>query len=378
MNNDEQFAANLRTQVSRVAPKIDVDVAGVVPAARRRRAARVGGVTLAMGLALGGGAWVATTLEAPGTALPGGSMTIAASPSPSPSGPPATSGAGDELTGEPSNPVENATVPPEGWRDATYFHVVTRHDTTKQGEATDPALFGIERWYGDGVSFELTANGPALLDVPTYLNLGHDETNVSLTWAELAELPTEPAALEDALRTVYEPTGEGEEAVLYATSRLIDAAPSAPELRAAAWELLKTLPGVEVQQGARDTADRLGTAATFTLFDATWTYIYDEEQDVPLETEESMGKIHSVDTFVTTEFTPLPDEVADSAIEIPDFTAMTVEDAGVACQQAHLTCVFEDTESDTVPAGTVISSDPEAGALVSWGATVTLQLSTGS
>jgi hypothetical protein len=378
MNNDEQFAANLRTQVSRVAPKIDVDVAGVVPAARRRRAARVGGVTLAMGLALGGGAWVATTLEAPGTALPGGSMTIAASPSPSPAVRSATSGAGDELTGEPSNPVENATVPPEGWRDATYFHVVTRHDTTKQGEATDPALFGIERWYGDGVSFELTANGPALLDVPTYLNLGHDETNVSLTWAELAELPTEPAALEDALRTVYEPTGEGEEAVLYATSRLIDAAPSAPELRAAAWELLKTLPGVEVQQGARDTADRLGTAATFTLFDATWTYIYDEEQDVPLETEESMGKIHSVDTFVTTEFTPLPDEVADSAIEIPDFTAMTVEDAGVACQQAHLTCVFEDTESDTVPAGTVISSDPEAGALVSWGATVTLQLSTGS
>jgi hypothetical protein len=377
MNNDEQFAANLRTQVSQVAPKIDVDVARVVPAARRRRAARVGGVTLAMGLALGGGAWVATTLEAPGTALPGGSMTIAASPSPSPSGPPVTSGAGDELTNEPSNPVEDATVPPEGWRDATYLHVVTRHDTTKQGEETNPALFGIERWYGDGVSFELTANGPALLNVPTYLNLGHDETNVSFTWAELAELPTEPAALEEALRTAYEPTGQGEEAVLYAASGLVSAAPSSPELRAAAWELLKTLPGVEVQQGARDTADRLGTAATFMLFDATWTYIYDEEQDVPLETEESMGKIHSVDTFVTTEFTPLPDEVTDSAIEVPDFTAMTVEDAGVACQQAHLTCVFEDTESDTVPAGTIISSDPEAGALVSWGATVTLQLSTG-
>ncbi|WP_275002267.1 PASTA domain-containing protein [Promicromonospora iranensis] len=378
MNNDEQFAANLRTQVSQVAPKIDVDVARVVPAARRRRAARVGGVTLAMGLALGGGAWVATTLEAPGTALPGGSMTIAASPSPSPSGPPVTSGAGDELTNEPSNPVEDATVPPEGWRDATYLHVVTRHDTTKQGEETNPALFGIERWYGDGVSFELTANGPALLNVPTYLNLGHDETNVSFTWAELAELPTEPAALEEALRTAYEPTGQGEEAVLYAASGLVSAAPSSPELRAAAWELLKTLPGVEVQQGARDTADRLGTAATFMLFDATWTYIYDEEQDVPLETEESMGKIHSVDTFVTTEFTPLPDEVTDSAIEVPDFTAMTVEDAGIACQQAHLTCVFEDTESDTVPAGTIISSDPEAGALVSWGATVTLQLSTGS
>jgi hypothetical protein len=49
MNNDEQFAQSLRTQVTRVAPQIDVDVTHVVPAARRRRAARVGGVTLAMG-----------------------------------------------------------------------------------------------------------------------------------------------------------------------------------------------------------------------------------------------------------------------------------------------------------------------------------------
>lgn len=378
MSTDEQFAEGLRTQVTRVAPKIDVDVTGVVPAARRRRAGQVGGLTLTMGLVLAGGAWAATTLEAPGTALPGGSMTIAASTSPSPSGPPVTSGAGDELTSEPSNPVPGAVVPPEGWRDATYLHVVTRHDTTKQGEKTDPALFGIERWYGDGVSFELTAGGPALLDVSTYLNLGHDETNVSFTWAELAELPTEPAALEEALRTAYVPTGEGEEAVLYATAGLISDAPSSPELRAAAWELLKTLPGVEVQQGVRDTADRLGTAATFMVFDATWTHIYDEERDVPLETEESMGKIHSVDTFVTTERTSLPEEVADSAIEVPDFTAMTVEDAGVACQETHLTCVFEDTESDTAPEGTVISSDPAAGALVTWGAPVTLLLSTGS
>ena len=378
MNNDEQFAENLRGQVNRVTPTIDVDVTQVVPAARRRRDARVGGVTLAMGLALGGGAWVATTLEAPGTALPGGSTMIEAEPSPEPSGPPATSGAGDELTNEPSNPPPDAIVPPAGWRDATYLHVVTRHDTTKQGEESDPALFGIERWYGDGVSFELTASGPTLLDVPTYLNLGHDENNVSFTWAELAELPTQPAALEEALRTAYEPTGQGEEAVLYAAAGLISAAPSSQELRATAWELLKTLPGVEVQQGARDTADRLGTAATFVVFDGTWTYIYDEEGDVPLETEESMGKIHSVDTFVTTEFTPLPEEVADSAVEVPDFTAMTLEDAGVACQQAKLTCTFEDTESDTVPEGTVILSEPAAGALVTWGAMVTIQLSTGS
>jgi subtilisin family serine protease len=298
-------------------------------------------------------------------------------PSPSPTGPPLTSSAGDELTGEPSNPPPGPMLPPEGWRESAYLHVVTRHDTTKQGEESDPALFGIERWYGDGVSFELTGSGPTLLDVPTYLNLGHDEGNVSFTWAGLTELPTDPEALEGALHTAYEPTGQGEEAVLYAAAGLISAAPSSPELRAAAWDLLTTLPDVEVQQGVRDTADRLGTAATFEVFDGSWTYIYDEERDVPLETEESMGEMHSVDTFVTTDFTALPEEVADSAIEIPDFTAMAREDAEVACLQKHLACTFQDTESGTAPEGTIISSDPAPGALVTWGAPVTLLLSTG-
>ncbi|MGI5188839.1 PASTA domain-containing protein [Promicromonospora sp. CA-289599] len=381
MNDDEQFAASLRTQVTQVAPKIDVDVTRVVPAARRRRAARVGGATLALGLALGGGAWAATTMEPPGTALPGGSMTTEVEPSPEPSGPPVTSVEGDRLPGEPSNPVESHLTPPPGWRDATYFHVVTRSDVTKQGEEReDDSPFGLERWYGDGVAFELTQNGPALLSVLDYVGLGHTEsTNVDLTWAELAELPTQPDALHDALLDTYEPAGQGEKAVLYAATGLATGvAPASTELRAAAWELLTSLPGVEVAQDVQDSENRPGTAATFELWDRTTTVIYDEEQDVPLQVEESLGKMHSLSVYLATEFTELPDEVADSAIEVPDFDAMTVEDAGLACQQAHLTCIFEETRSDTVPEGTVISSDPEAGALVAWGALVTLQLSMGS
>lgn len=112
MNDDEQFAQSLRTQATRVAPQIDVDVTRVVPAARRRRAARVGGVTLAMGLALGGGAWAATTMEPPGTALPGGSMAMAVEPSPEPSGPPVTSSEGDRLTDAPDNLPGGPVVPP--------------------------------------------------------------------------------------------------------------------------------------------------------------------------------------------------------------------------------------------------------------------------
>lgn len=381
MNDDEQFAQSLRTQVTRIAPQIDVDVTHVVPAARRRRAARVGGVTLAMGLALGGGAWAATTLEAPGAALPGGSTTMAVEPSPAPSGPPVTSSEGDRLISGYDAVSEGPFVPPTDWRDATYFHVVIRGAVYKQGEEDpDDVERGVERWFGDGVSFELTTHGPMLLDYNTYLNFEGPDS-LGYTWAELAELPTEPEALHDTLLDDFDDfgePGESEEVLLNVAARLITEAPSPPELRRAAWELLSSLPGVDVEQDVRDSENRPGTAATFVTLDKTWTVIYDEEGNRPLESEYTIGKIHSIEAFLTTEFVPLPEEVADSAIEIPDFTAMTREDAEVACLQEHLACTFEDTESDTVPAGAIISSDPEAGALVTWGAPVTVLLSTGS
>lgn len=375
MNTDEQFAEGLRTRVDRVAPRIDVDVTSVVPAARRRRATRVGGLTLAMGLALGGGAWAATTLESP--ALPGGTTTMAVEPSPSPTGPPVTSSQGDRLTEE-GEPVDNPVLPPEGWRDATYFHVVIRAESSKVGEEDDGREpLGIERWYGDGVGFELTATGPALRHTPSYLNLEGSEP-VSFSWQEVASLPTEPTALHDALLDTFEPTGMAEDAALNSTVRLLTEAPAPPPVRAAAWDLLTSLAAVEVEQDVQDSEGRTGTAATLELWDRTTTVIYDEERNVPLESEEAIGTMRTLRVFLATEFTPLPDEVADSAIEVPDFTAMTREDAEVACLQEHLACTFQDTESETVPAGTIISSDPRAGALVTWGAPVSLLLSTGS
>ncbi|MFD2794121.1 PASTA domain-containing protein [Promicromonospora vindobonensis] len=379
MNNDEQFAEVLRSQVNRVAPTIDVDVTHVVPVARRRRAARIGGMTLAMGLVLGGGAWAATTLDAPGTALPGGSMTTEVEPSPEPSGSPVASSEGAPLTETPTYPAVEPVVPPEGWRDATYFHVVTRGTPGQAGAEPGPeaplgSSLGSESWYGNGVNFELTANGPALMALGDHINI--DGHSLTYTWADLEALPTEPEPLQDALLSRYFP-GEREEAVRDAAARLATQAPASPELRAAAWELLTSLADVEVEQDARDSENRRGTAATYQYGDddRVRTVIYDEARNLPLETQDTK---HGTDVYLTTEFTDLPAEVADSAIEIPDFTAMTVEDAGVACQQAHLTCTFEDTRSNTVPEGTIISSDPAAGALVTWGAMVTLQLSTGS
>lgn len=376
MNPDEQFAESLRAQVTRVAPRIDVDVTRVVPAARRRRAARAGGVTVALALALGGGAWVATTLE-PTVVVPGGSTTMPVEPSPSPTGPPLTSSEGDRLGDSTDNLPQAPVIPPEGWRDASYFHAVTRVMSTKEGEEdSDDTPLGIERWYGDGVNFELRSYGPALRDVPSLLGL-EGNPPVSLGWADVAALPTEPDALQDVLLEKLEMTGRAEEAALSNTARLVTDAPASPELRAAAWELLVSHPDVQVEDDVRDSEDRPGTSATFVLWDRTTTIVYDEAQHRPLELEESIGKMHSLTTYLETEFTDLPDEVADSVIEVPDLTARTREDVEVACQQKHLTCVIEEAASDTVPEGTVISSDPAQGALVSWGALVTVVLSTG-
>lgn len=376
MNDDEQFAQGLRDRVTRVAPQIDVDVTSVVPAARRRRAARTGGITLVLALALGGGAWVATTLE-PTVVVPGGSTTMPVEPSPTPTGPPLTTSEGDRLGDVSDNVPQEPVIPPEGWREASYFHLVTRVMSTKEGEEDDDNTpLGIERWYGDGVSFELRSYGPALRDSHSFLGLEGNQP-VSLGWSDVAALPTEPDALQDALLEALEVTGVAEEAALSNTARLVTDAPATPALRAAAWQLLISHPDVQVDDDVQDSEDRPGTSATFELWDRTTTIIYDEEQQRPLELEESIGKMHSLTTYFETEFTDLPDEVADSVIEVPDLTAMTREDVEVACLQKHLTCVLEDAASDTVPEGTVISSDPTKGALVSWGALVTVVLSTG-
>ncbi|GAA2238377.1 hypothetical protein GCM10010413_44450 [Promicromonospora sukumoe] len=381
MTDDEQFAENLRARVTRVAPRIDVDVTRVVPAARRRRAARAGGVTLALGLALAGGAWVAATEY--GVVLPGGSTTMPVEPSPSPTGPPLTSSEGDSLTELPSYPSIDPVVPPEGWRDATYFHVVTRGATGPAGEGSGPeaplgSTLGSESWYGDGVNFELTASGPALMGLGDYINIeGHTR---SYSWAEMEALPTDPEALHDALLSNYDdvdaPSSYGMEQLRDLAARLATQAPASPELRAAAWEVLTNLDDVEVEEDVRDSEDRPGTAATYQYADDDRfrTVIYDETRNLPLETQDTK---HGTDIYLTTEFTGLPEEVADSVIEIPDLVAMTREDVEVVCLQKHLACTLTDEESDTAPEGTVISSDPAKGALVIWGTPVTVVISAG-
>ena len=161
------------------------------------------------------------------------------------------------------------------------------------------------------------------------------------------------------------------------TADLLTEAPAPAELRVAAWQLLKVLPGVEVEEDVQDQEGRTGTAASFEVFDRSNTVIFDEQAGIVLQDESRIGKMHSVSRFLTTEFVPLPEKVARSAIEVPDLVAMTLEDAEVACLQKHLTCVVEEVSSDTVPEGTIISSDPAADALMTWGALVTIRLSTG-
>ncbi|GGM11114.1 PASTA domain-containing protein [Promicromonospora citrea] len=377
MSPDEQFAADLRDQVTRVAPTIAVDVTRVVPAARRRRVARAGGLTLAVALAAGGGTWAATGLTPRDTALPGGAATVVvSSPSPTPSGPPATSPEGDRLVDEPGNPVDGAVVPPADWRDASYLHVVVRASGGKEGEDGPDTPLRIERWYGDGVSFEHTASGPVPANLGPYLGM-EGEQPISLTWAEVAALPTEPAALHDALVGTYESTGVAQDAALLAAGRLLTDTPAPPDVRAAAWELLTSSPRVEVTAGVEDSEGREGTAATYVLFDRTTTLVYDEAGNRPLQLESAIGKMHSVDVYLTNELAQLPEAVADAVPTVPDLVAGTVDDAAVACAREELTCLAVDVPSDTVPPGAVVATEPAAGALVDRGSVVTLHVSTG-
>jgi hypothetical protein len=106
MNDDEMFARELRDQVDRVAPSIDVNTDAVVPRARRRRTRRVAatGVASALTVALVGG-WAATAQ--PWTPdvqviVPAGSGSSTPGPSSYPSPSPSAPGAGPSSYPSPS------------------------------------------------------------------------------------------------------------------------------------------------------------------------------------------------------------------------------------------------------------------------------------
>lgn len=82
----------------------------------------------------------------------------------------------------------------------------------------------------------------------------------SLTWDELAELPTEPGALERRLTDGLQPSGHGDRWDLWGhvVSLLLES-PASPDLRRALWQVLAAAPGTELLGTMTDSAGRPAT-----------------------------------------------------------------------------------------------------------------------
>ncbi|GLW09630.1 hypothetical protein Misp01_47590 [Microtetraspora sp. NBRC 13810] len=90
-----------------------------------------------------------------------------------------------------------------------------------------------------------------------------------LTLTQLRELPTDPAALTESARRAIRAGGVEEDSVSdrvpTTLAALLYELPTTPEVRAAAYRALATLPQVTVEEGAKDPLGRPGVSVSFPL-----------------------------------------------------------------------------------------------------------------
>jgi len=75
---------------------------------------------------------------------------------------------------------------------------------------------------------------------------------------------------------------------------------------------------------------------------------------------------------------PSPSPSAPSAVAVPDVGGSSQADAEARLTEAGFTVVVSQEPSDTVPAGDVVSQDPQAGVVATQGSTVRIVVSTGT
>jgi beta-lactam-binding protein with PASTA domain len=75
---------------------------------------------------------------------------------------------------------------------------------------------------------------------------------------------------------------------------------------------------------------------------------------------------------------PSPSPTAPAVVAVPDVAGGSQADAEARLTESGFTVVVSQEESDTVPAGSVVSQDPQAGVLATQGSTVRIVVSTGT
>ncbi|WP_402374948.1 CU044_5270 family protein [Isoptericola rhizosphaerae] len=110
-----------------------------------------------------------------------------------------------------------------------------------------------------------------------------------LSWDELQALPTEPEALRRRLTDLLPASSHGEDWSLWnQTTALLHESPASPELRRGLWQVLATVPGVELLGRDHDSTGRPATAiqADFTDQDLPrYVLLLDPQDGTLLETQ---------------------------------------------------------------------------------------------
>ncbi|WP_028050988.1 CU044_5270 family protein [Cellulomonas sp. URHD0024] len=144
---------------------------------------------------------------------------------------------------------------PDVSRDAAYWHSVQISDS--RSDVTGETQRGrLEIWSGhheptvwiDVASTEPTVTGPATF-------------GPGITWDEMFTLPTEPVALELALRSYTDPDQPDrvEDQTLWGSvEELLVNSPASPALRQALWEVAAQIPGTTVGANITDSTGRPG------------------------------------------------------------------------------------------------------------------------
>jgi hypothetical protein len=139
------------------------------------------------------------------------------------------------------------------WRGASYWHSVSTY--VRDGEDVRR-----EVWIGHSTPGVLKDPGVDTGVIPLEVAIFPTGSG-GVTWDELWELPTEPGALEDRLRSGINGAGPDDDSELFViVGDLLRESPAPPALRKALWQVAARVPGIELVGAVTDHAGRPGVA----------------------------------------------------------------------------------------------------------------------